>query len=57
MDEFNTAKVAKLVAGTNKHTMEINGDPFLSEAQSPLRYQKVNGGGSVLAEHVNENYT
>ena len=27
--EFNTAKEAKLVAGTNKHTLNVDGEHFL----------------------------
>ena len=31
--EFSTAKEAKLVAGTSEHTMNVNGDPFLSDVE------------------------
>ena len=31
--EFNTAKEAKLVPVTNEHTMNFDGDPFLSEVE------------------------
>ena len=31
--KFNTAKEAKLVAGTNEHTVNIYGDSFLSDVE------------------------
>ena len=30
---LNTAKVAKLVAGTNEQTMYVNDDPFLGDVE------------------------
>ena len=33
LEQIYTAKEVKLVAGTNEHTMNVDGDPFLSDVE------------------------
>ena len=33
LDKFNIDKAAKLVARTNEHTLNVDGEPFLSDVE------------------------